>query len=85
MRNLISGANLNPGANFSPDFHPGANMHPLASRSYANNSCPYVPRFNLKHSFVEEFAVFECSISDSNPLLLLLLPYPYLPSKNSST
>ena len=24
------------------------NLHPLASRSYANISCPYVPRFDLK-------------------------------------
>ena len=30
------------------NLHPGANLHPLASRSYANKSCSYVPRFDLK-------------------------------------
>ena len=30
------------------NLHPGANLHPLASRSYANKSCPYEPRFDLK-------------------------------------
>ena len=30
------------------NLHPGANLHPLASRSYANKSCPYVPRFEWK-------------------------------------
>ena len=39
MRNLHPGANLLPGTN----LHPGANLHPLASRSYANKLCPYVP------------------------------------------
>ena len=30
------------------NIHPDANLHPLASRSYANKLCPYVPRFDLK-------------------------------------
>ena len=30
------------------NLHPGANLHPLASRSYANISYPYIPRFDLK-------------------------------------
>ena len=44
VHNLHPDANLHPGAN----LHPDANLHPLASRSYANISCPYVPRFGLK-------------------------------------
>ena len=44
MHNLHPGANLHPVAN----LHPGANLHPLASRSYANKSCSYVPNFDLK-------------------------------------
>ena len=42
--------NLHPDANLHPraKLHPGANFDPLASRSYANKSCSYVPRFDLK-------------------------------------
>ena len=29
-------------------FAPGCKFAPLASRSYANKLCPYVPRFDLK-------------------------------------
>ena len=30
------------------NLHPGANLHPIVSRSCANKSCSYVPRFELK-------------------------------------
>ena len=30
------------------NLHSGVNLHPLASRSYANKSCSYVPRFDSK-------------------------------------
>ena len=51
MRNLHPGAILLPDAN----LHPGANLHPIASRSYTNKLCPYVPRFNVK--FYTRFSV----------------------------
>ena len=41
---FASGCKFAPGSKFTP----GANLHPLASRSYANKSCSYVPRFYLK-------------------------------------
>ena len=62
--------NLHP----RPKFTPGANLHPLASRSYAKKSCPYVPRFDLK--FNTRYIVLWSNslgmnvLEDSNPLLL---------------
>ena len=47
----VVGITKAPGAN----LHPGTKFAPLASRSYANKSCPYVPRFYLK--FNKRFSV----------------------------
>ena len=65
--------NLHPGSN----LHTDANLHPLASRSYANKSCPYVPRFGLK--FNTRYIVL-CKkslclnvLGDSDPLKLRVM------------
>ena len=48
------------------NLHPEANLHrvqiciTLMSRSYANNTCTYAPRFDKILIYEEKFAVFEC-------------------------
>ena len=67
------GANLDQGAN----LHLGANLHPLASRSYANKSCPYVPRFDLKFNtrYIVLWSNSPCLnvLGDSDPLSLRVM------------
>ena len=43
-------AQFAPGCKFAPGskFTPGSKFAPLASRSYANKPCSYVPKFDLK-------------------------------------
>ena len=62
--------NLHPGAN----LHPVANLHPLVSRSYANKSCSYVPKFELKFNtrYIVLWSNSLCLnvIGDSDPVSL---------------
>ena len=59
------------------NLHPGANLHPLASRSYANKSCPYVPRFDLKFNtrYIVLWSNSLCLnvLGDSDPLSLRVM------------
>ena len=54
-------------------LHPDENLHPLASLSYANKLCSYLPRFDLKfnigYSVLWRNSLCLNVLSDSNPLL----------------
>ena len=54
--------------------NPGLILHPLASRSYAKKSCPYVHKFDLKFNtrYIVQWSNSLCLNvqGDSNPLLL---------------
>ena len=52
-------------------------LHTLASRSYANKSCPYVPRFDLKFNtrYIVLWSNSLCLnvLGDSGPLSLRIM------------
>ena len=72
-------AQFAPGCKFAPGskFTPGANLHPLASRSYANKSCSYVHRFDLKFNtrYIVLWSNSLCLnvLGDSDPLSLRVM------------